>query len=111
MKKTQANKFVMLRTVVTLLERNEIIVSRELQAATNLLKTRTIELESADNLKRTALTGKKIYKDSVKESLIRSASGISGAINTYAKKRQRCTCGKFQVKSKRICTDEGNAAS
>ena len=28
MKKTQANKFVMLRTVVTLLERNEIIVSR-----------------------------------------------------------------------------------
>jgi len=88
MKKRQANKFVMLRTVITLLERNEIIVSgiSELQAATNLLKTRTIELESADSLKRTALTGKKIFKDSVKESLIRSASGISGAINTYAKK-------------------------
>lgn len=88
MRKQQENRFTMIITVITYLERFFQIVNRvpELEENLGILKTKKAEISIKDERKKTALTGKTLTKQQAKDNAVKSAMAVSGALFAYGKK-------------------------
>ena len=90
MRKTQENRFTMIKTVRTFLEQNQETVNNISELANSQVQLNTIysDLKIKDNEKKNSLKGKAATKLALSERLIKSSLSVSAALFAFAKKNK-----------------------